>query len=115
VVEAAKVDDLVKRRVDFCKIDVEGHEPSVIKGMTRILRRDRPIILTEFNQYWLGEAGSSIADYGGLLKSFGYKLWKVGATVIPFDETERFEPLANFNVLAVPGEVALAESASEWA
>ena len=36
-------------RVDLVKIDVEGFEPEVLQGMSRILSRDRPIIVLECN------------------------------------------------------------------
>src|SRR6266404_9443736 len=35
--------------IDFVKIDAEGAEEGVIAGMTRILERDRPGLLLEFN------------------------------------------------------------------
>jgi FkbM family methyltransferase len=100
-IDAVAIDDEVGGHVDFCKIDVEGHEPSVIRGMTRIVTKQRPIILTEFNQYWLREAGSSIFDYACLLRKYGYKLWNIGKTLVEFDGSADYGALANFNVLAV--------------
>lgn len=35
------------KRVSFVKIDVEGHEPSVLEGMTSILKNDRPTWVIE--------------------------------------------------------------------
>jgi len=46
-VRAVKLDDFVPERVDFLKIDVEGFEMNVPKGATRIIARDRSLILTE--------------------------------------------------------------------
>ncbi len=49
VIESVAVDSLVAdQKLDLVKIDVEGHEPSVFKGMQRILSQDRPVILSEF-------------------------------------------------------------------
>ena len=40
---------VVAERLDFIKIDVEGHEPSVIAGGHETLRRFRPSILMEIH------------------------------------------------------------------
>jgi FkbM family methyltransferase len=37
-------------RLDLVKIDVEGAEGLVVAGMSRLLRRDRPIIVLEFHR-----------------------------------------------------------------
>ena len=58
-VEAVRLDDLIEDTIDFVKIDVEGHEPSVIRGMTSILSRDQPIIVSEINEYWLRNCSHS--------------------------------------------------------
>ena len=45
---AFAVDDIaLPHRVALAKIDVEGHEESVLSGMQRILARDRPILIVE--------------------------------------------------------------------
>lgn len=36
--------------IDFVKIDVEGHEPKVIRGLKNTLRKYRPIIMMEYNE-----------------------------------------------------------------
>ncbi|MSP63206.1 MAG: FkbM family methyltransferase [Myxococcales bacterium] len=42
------LDSLGVTRVDFIKIDVDGHEPAVFDGGAAMLRRDRPDLLIEF-------------------------------------------------------------------
>jgi len=43
------VDELPGRQADFIKIDVEGHEPEVLLGLSQTIRRSRPIIMMELN------------------------------------------------------------------
>lgn len=46
------------------KIDVEGMEPFVLRGMAGLLRRFRPAVLTEFHPWAIERAtGTSPEDY----------------------------------------------------
>ncbi len=40
-------------RVDFLKMDIEGHEPFAFRGLTNTICKHRPMILCEFNPYML--------------------------------------------------------------
>jgi FkbM family methyltransferase len=53
-----------QRRIDFIKIDAEGAEEAVIAGMLTILRRDKPLLVLEFN-------AARARDPGGLLATLG--------------------------------------------
>ncbi len=72
-VTTKKFDTLEKKimkskKIDFIKIDVEGHENKVIKGMTETLKFNRPILLIEIER-------RHNKDYLWLfkfLKKFGY-------------------------------------------
>lgn len=46
-VRADTLDNIVKRKVDWLKIDVEGNELAVLEGSERILTQDRPILQVE--------------------------------------------------------------------
>jgi FkbM family methyltransferase len=59
---AISVDTLGLPSVAFVKIDVEGHEASVLRGMRRLLERDHPTVLAE---------GGS-AEVCAILGSIGY-------------------------------------------
>ena len=61
-------------RVDFIKMDVDGHEPTILRGAAAVLRRDRPIMLLELAPYALERVGSSLGAYVGLLADLGYRL-----------------------------------------
>ena len=56
------------------KIDVEGSEVSVLRGMTALLSRpDRPAIILEVSEWSLEEMGYSKAELFRLVTSFGYR------------------------------------------
>jgi len=50
-----------KRRIDFVKIDAEGAEEAVIAGMLATLRRDRPLLVLEFNAARARDPGALLA------------------------------------------------------
>jgi FkbM family methyltransferase len=56
--------------VDFIKIDVEGHEISVIRGAHNLLRRDAPVVAIELLNKTLSEAEPLIIVE---LRGLGYK------------------------------------------
>lgn len=57
------LDDLaLKRPVRLIKMDVEGAEPQVVRGGTRMLREDRPVILSELHPLQLARASATTAD-----------------------------------------------------
>lgn len=47
-------------RVDFIKIDVEGHETEVLDGARETLMRDRPTVFVEFNA-WVLQANRNLS------------------------------------------------------
>jgi len=46
-VQTERLDNIVEKKVDWLKIDVEGNERFVLKGAKKILERDRPILQVE--------------------------------------------------------------------
>ena len=52
-IHAEKVDDVINEKIDFIRIDIEGHEPATIQVMEQIIAKYRPTILSEINEYWL--------------------------------------------------------------
>lgn len=75
-VSAARLDALLgpDARVDFCKIDVEGAEWQVLKGMTGLMERNAlPVIAFEFNGSLRGY-GHSEDEFLSWLRNRGYSL-----------------------------------------
>jgi FkbM family methyltransferase len=56
LVQSVRLDDLFGQlpRLDFVKLDIEGHEPPALEGMWGLISRHRPVVLTEFNPRCLG-------------------------------------------------------------
>lgn len=92
-------------RMDLLKIDVEGFEPHVLRGLRERIQRDRPIILTELMASTRANFGSeqglrdcfyenaSFFGVGGRFNKRGYRL-----TPFSFAETEE--------ILVLPPEYA---------
>lgn len=64
-------------RVDFIKLDVDGHECSVLRGAAATLSAHRPHLLVELMPDPLDEAGRTFEDLVGLLHAGGYRLLRV--------------------------------------
>jgi FkbM family methyltransferase len=73
VVPTFRLDDLIERPVSFLKMDVEGAEGRVVKGASRILEHDRPVVTTELKEEMLGRvSGMTVAQYLGYFEGLGY-------------------------------------------
>ncbi|MEY4200096.1 MAG: hypothetical protein RLZZ265_1836 [Verrucomicrobiota bacterium] len=59
-------------RLDVLKIDVEGHEPFVLRGMAETLRTLRPLLLVEVRGEMLEEVGSSRETLFAQIAAHGY-------------------------------------------
>nr|WP_321983624.1 FkbM family methyltransferase [uncultured Lichenicoccus sp.] len=76
-VACVRVDGIVprRRRIGFIKADVEGAEYLALSGCLRIIRRHRPVIVTEFSPSMMpGISGISGLGYLRWLIGLGYRL-----------------------------------------
>ena len=63
----------IKRPVRFIKIDIEGAEPLAFRGGRRILREDRPVVLSELHPVQLARvARTSPENLLTEMRSLGY-------------------------------------------
>jgi len=63
--------------VDLIKIDVEGYEFEVLRGMRETLLRQRPEVLTEVSPHWLVESGCGVVDLYKMMDEIKYKAFNV--------------------------------------
>ena len=80
-------DEIGDRHIDFIKIDVEGHEISVLRGASAVLRRDLPPMLIEIEQRHLDHP---INDVFSEIENIGYALY--------FIDGPALRPVAEFDL-----------------
>jgi FkbM family methyltransferase len=74
-ITVAALDDVLideAQRVALIKLDLEGAELRALRGMARVLERDRPHLIVEVTQAFLKEAGGSPGELYRLLTAHGY-------------------------------------------
>jgi len=80
-VRAVTLDSFVKEngvdRIDVVKIDVEGSEFSVLRGMKNILSEMNPKLLIELTEHTLKARGTSCEEVIAFLRGFGYEPYSV--------------------------------------
>jgi len=122
-IKLRSLDDLgIVSNVSLIKIDVEGHELSVLRGSERVIRQNKPFVLFEYIPSSESASGSDVMK---LLKEFGYQEFvtlqknqlnfpnrylKFAVNLVwglIFNEKWSFQPINNFSasysfVVAVP-------------
>jgi FkbM family methyltransferase len=76
-VRAIVLDDMLEAkgfRPSFVKIDVEGAETAVLRGLRKTLQRDQPTLLVEIHSEKLRGFGSSTGEVVELLGGLGYRV-----------------------------------------
>lgn len=76
IVETVSLDEFLEESgwpsVDLVKIDVEGHEPAVLSGMTRLIRRSEKLaVVMELNRDALIASGHSPLEFLGRIQRCG--------------------------------------------
>lgn len=74
------LDDYVTKRgitrVDFLKIDVEGHELHVLRGGKKTIETHKPSLLIEFAMDRVQESGDSAQAYREFFDALGYEVYE---------------------------------------
>jgi FkbM family methyltransferase len=106
-IEAVSIDDYVAGsfKVDFIKMDIQGHELKALRGMKKTLGVFQPILLTEFWPSGLKQAGDSADEYLSLVQSYGYSIYQLNGRAISnfrreiIPDLERNGDLGYINIL----------------
>jgi FkbM family methyltransferase len=81
LIKGVKLDeyfDTVKIKIDFIKIDIQGSEFRALKGMEKIIMKQKKLkLMTEFWPEGLKMAGIKPMDYLKLLKAYGFRLMEM--------------------------------------
>lgn len=80
-VRSVRLDSLLENgcgRVAAIFMDVEGHEPAVLRGAEELLRRCRPVVVLEASPKLLAKSGWELADLAKEILDSGYECFVVG-------------------------------------
>ena len=103
-IQSVRIDDVVREPIDFIKMDIEGHEPSALDGMSGIINAHHPIIVTEANEYWLRTCSNSSGNaFLDSLISLGYDVYREENLTSPLPAGSlQMEELDSINLVAIP-------------
>lgn len=78
-IKAVCLDDFCEqnkiKRLDFIKIDTDGHEFEVLKGAKKVISKFGPIVIFEIGIYVMKEKNIDFSDYLNYFDSLGYSLF----------------------------------------
>ena len=106
-----------QRPLTFVKVDVEGFEVRVLRGLRGTLSKHRPIVATEVIPDWLERAGGSVAELAESMHGAGYEGYGLrtrrkglrhGLKLIPWKDEKSLPPGIS-DVVWVPREGKLRE------
>ena len=78
----------IQTKIHLIKIDVNGHELSVIKGLEQIIKRDRPALIVE--------TGEDIKDIERFLNKYNFKKYLFSNKKSKFFEIKKNYPLNTY-------------------
>lgn len=109
-VDVVSIDNYLQQdaRVDFIKMDIQGHEIEAVAGMAQTLEKNPRIsMLSEFWPYGLRQSGGSSGAYFELLQKHGFTISLLSGSKSELLTAEKALAMAQlgeehyFNVLAV--------------
>jgi FkbM family methyltransferase len=90
-VPLARLDGVMKDNVAFVKVDVEGHELSVLKGATGLIDRCQPVFLVEAEDRHRPDATKSIFEFFAIKDYRGYFLAEGDIVPVDFFDAETMQ------------------------
>ena len=91
------------QRLDLVKIDVQGYEAPVVRGMAALIKKFEPVVIFEYEDWAWRKAGTSFDDIAEMFDQQSYALWQIvgrkGPELISIDRGQ--VPSQHADVLAV--------------
>lgn len=86
------------------KIDCEGHDLHVLKGLASLLKTARPTVQFEYTEYWI-RAESRLREASRLLRSLDYRIFRLFPDrLLPIRHGPVFDTYEYQNFVAAPAE-----------
>ena len=107
-VEAVSLDDFCQQtkitRLDFIKIDTDGHDYKVLKGARKTIRKIRPVVIFEVGDYLMKEEDIDFTFYLDYFFPQHYDLFdtKSGAQLTRQNYHARIPRYGTIDVIALP-------------
>jgi FkbM family methyltransferase len=79
-VEMIKLDEMFRdKKVDYVKIDTQGHEIEVLIGMQDIIKNNKLKMIIEYYPYGLRRMGHKEIDFFKIINTLGFDIYKIKA------------------------------------
>lgn len=93
-----------KKNIGLIKLDVEGHELQALKGMKRLLKKNKPVILFEQNRGIANQTSLELDFMKSIGYEFLYELCECEKWITPKNMPKTFESLFRFLEVCIFGE-----------
>ena len=90
-------------RIDLIKIDVEGFEFQVLRGLKEALKKHQPRIIFEYDHHHWRDTAQSIADCFAFLTSLNYSVFQI--LVVGAELITCHSDIETGNLFCIPAEV----------
>lgn len=107
-VPSVTLDDFCKNtnlsRLDFIKIDTDGHEYEVLQGARKVIAQYHPQIIFEIGHYILKEKGIDGSMYSSFFEQLNYRLYDAAKeTLITLENYKTHIPAkSTVDIIAIP-------------
>ncbi len=103
-VNSFTVDSLnIEGPVSVIKVDIQGSDLFAMMGARKLIERDKPAIIFEYEEQFLKEFGTTYDDYMNFIRDIGYVI---------VEEVGRIRYVRNF--VALPQPTSLAGKVCVW-